>query len=96
MKRLFYRNNRAANLGPGYLGSRGRALVSVMFEVKFRCLRRMVGSVVQVSVGGVRVVRGAQMVAGLVMLRGFMMMPGGMFIMFCCFAMVLCCFLRHK
>ena len=67
-----------------------------MFRVKLGRFCCMVGCMVQVALCGVSVVSRSQMIASFVMLRRFMMMPSGMFVVLCCFAMMFCCFLRHR
>jgi hypothetical protein len=73
----------------------GGRFVPVMFDVKLGCFRRMMGCVMHVALGSVRVVSRCLMVSRIVMVRRLMMMSGGVFVMLCCLAMMFACFLRH-
>jgi len=66
-----------------------------VFSVQLGAFRRVMRGVVQVSLGGVRVMRGLFMVSGFVMLRGFAMMPCGVFVMLSCFVMMFGCLFGH-
>jgi hypothetical protein len=55
----------------------------------------VMGCVMQVALGGVRVVRGAFVIAGFMVLGGLAVMTGGMLVMLGCLMMVLGCFLGH-
>jgi hypothetical protein len=66
-----------------------------MFDVQLGCLRGVVGRMVMMAVGRVRVVCGEMMIPRFVMPRGFTVMMRGAFVMFCRTIVVLCCFSGH-
>jgi hypothetical protein len=67
----------------------------VMLRVKLRCLGRVVRRMVQMTLSRVRMVRCGLVVFALVVSGGLAVVPGRMFVVFRCFAMMLCRFLRH-
>jgi hypothetical protein len=67
-----------------------------MLDVLLGRLRSVMGSMVQVSLRGVRVVRCQLMISGFVMRRGFAMIPGRVLVMFCCLVMMFCRLLGHE
>jgi hypothetical protein len=66
-----------------------------MFCVKLGGFCRVVGGMVQVTLRHVSVVSCCFVVVSFMMFGRFVMVPNGMFVMFCCLAMVFCCFLGH-
>jgi hypothetical protein len=69
----------------------GFRLVAVMCDVQLCRFGRVVGSVVQVALSGVRVVAGSFVVARLMMPSGFAMVPSRVFVMLCCLVMMFGC-----
>ena len=71
-------------------------LMPVMLRVKLSLPRRRGASLmVQMTLSHVRMVRRGLVVFALVVSRGLAVVPGRMFVVFRCFAMMLCRFLRH-
>ncbi len=65
-------------------------LVTVVLDVCFCCFCCVMRCVVQVPLGGVRVMRRRQVIAGLMMFGSFAMMPSRVFVVFSCLVMVFC------
>jgi len=65
----------------------------MVLYVQFRRFGCVVGCVVQVPLRRVGMVSGCFVVTSLIMPRGFAMVLRRVLVVFCCFVMVLCCFL---
>jgi hypothetical protein len=74
----------------------GFGLFAVVLDVKLRGFGGVVSSVLMMAVGEMRVMTSEMMVRSFVMLCGLAMMTRGVVVMFCCFAVMLCGFLRHE
>lgn len=55
----------------------------------------VMGSVVEVPLGDVRLMTRFFMFAGLMVFGGGAMVSGGAFVVLCCLAMMFCCFFGH-
>jgi hypothetical protein len=66
-----------------------------MLAVFFRCLARVVRSLLMVAVRCVCMMTSLFVLAGFVVLRRFLVMARGSLVVFGGFAMVLCCFFGH-
>ncbi|MGH9773539.1 MAG: hypothetical protein ACRD50_01170 [Candidatus Acidiferrales bacterium] len=84
-------------LAPNYSGdslrTRSFRLVPVVLDVKLGCLGGVVSRMVMMALSCVCVMGGRFMVARFVVFGGFAMMSRRVLVMFCCFAMMLCCLL---
>jgi len=68
----------------------------VMLNVQLRCFRGVMRGVVQVPLGGMRMVGPQFMVTSFVMRRRFAMMPSRVIVMFCRLMMMFCRLLGHE
>jgi hypothetical protein len=69
--------------------------LAVLFDVRFGRFLSVLRCVVVVTAGQVRVMRSCLMSARFVVVGRFSMVPRRVLVVFCRFAMVLCCLLGH-
>jgi hypothetical protein len=74
----------------------GASNLAVVLGVSFGSFRGVMGSVMMMAVGDMRVMSGQVVIAGFMVARGFAMMAGCVFMMFGCFQVMLNCFSGHR
>jgi hypothetical protein len=77
------------------LGVGGIGLV-VGFDVGLGCFRGVMGCMLMVAMGHVRVMCCGLVLSGFKVVGGFSMVTSRVFVMLCCLVMMLCCLRRHS